>query len=45
MLVLAADVTGRVVLRPSELPVGVVTALIGVPVLILMVRRTRVVTA
>lgn len=45
ILVLAADVTGRVVLRPSELPVGVVTALIGVPVLIVLVRRTRTVTA
>jgi iron complex transport system permease protein len=45
ILVLAADVTGRVVLRPSELPVGVVTALIGVPVLILLVRRTRTVSA
>ena len=45
ILVLVADVTGRLVLRPSELPVGVVTALIGVPVLIVLVRRTRAVPA
>lgn len=43
MLVLVADVTGRLVLRPAEVPVGVVTSLIGVPLLIVLVRRTRTV--
>lgn len=38
-LVLAADVLGRVVMRPGELPVGVVTAFVGAPMLIVLVRR------
>ncbi|MFT4136526.1 iron chelate uptake ABC transporter family permease subunit [Microbacterium sp.] len=40
-LVLAADIVGRVVVRPSELEVGVVIAAIGAPVLIALVRRRR----
>jgi iron complex transport system permease protein len=39
MLLLAADVIGRVVLRPGELQAGVVTAFVGAPVLIWLVRR------
>jgi len=42
ILVLAADVLGRVVMRPGELQVGIVTAVLGAPVLILLVRRARV---
>jgi iron complex transport system permease protein len=38
-LLLAADVLGRVVARPSEVGVGVVTAFVGAPLLIAMVRR------
>jgi iron complex transport system permease protein len=34
------DVVSRVVLRPLELPVGVVTALVGVPLFALLLRRT-----
>ncbi|MFF4232295.1 FecCD family ABC transporter permease [Streptomyces sp. NPDC001820] len=41
VLLLGADVVGRVVTRPSELQVGVVTALIGGPVFIHLVRRKR----
>jgi iron complex transport system permease protein len=41
VLLLGADVLGRVVTRPSELQVGVVTALIGGPVFIHLVRRKR----
>ncbi|GAA3004562.1 FecCD family ABC transporter permease [Streptomyces fulvorobeus] len=40
-LLLAADVVGRIVLRPQELMVGVVTAFIGAPALLLAVRRMR----
>lgn len=40
-LLLAADVAGRVVARPGELQVGVVTALLGAPVLVTLVRRRR----
>jgi iron complex transport system permease protein len=35
-----ADVAARTVVRPLELPVGVVTALIGVPLFALLLRRT-----
>ena len=38
-LLLAADVLGRVVVKPGELPAGIVTAFIGAPVLIWLVRR------
>jgi len=41
ILLLVADVIGRVVLRPGELPAGIVTACIGGPVLIALVRRQR----
>lgn len=35
-----ADVVSRTIVRPLELPVGVVTALIGVPVFALLLRRS-----
>jgi iron complex transport system permease protein len=41
-LLTGADVLGRIVARPGELDVGVVTALIGAPVFIAIVRRQRV---
>jgi len=41
-LLLAADVIGRVVAPPGEVQVGVVTAVIGAPVLVLLVRRRKV---
>ncbi|ANW21618.1 FecCD family ABC transporter permease [Streptomyces clavuligerus] len=40
-LLLAADVVGRVVMRPQELMVGVVTAFVGAPALLVAVRRMR----
>lgn len=40
-LLLAADVLGRVVVRPDELDAGVVTAVIGAPVFIAFVRHRR----
>lgn len=43
ILLLAADVIGRLVARPSELQVGIVTALVGAPLFILLVRRQRLV--
>jgi len=45
ILVLAADVAGRVVTPPAEVPTGVVTALVGAPLLILLVRRAQRVVA
>ena len=41
VLLLVADVVGRVAARPSELQVGIVTALLGGPVFIHLVRRKR----
>lgn len=41
VLLLGSDVIGRVVARPAELQVGIVTALIGGPVFIFLVRRRR----
>jgi iron complex transport system permease protein len=41
VLLLVADVLGRVVARPSEIQVGIVTAVIGAPVLIHLVRSRR----
>ena len=38
-LMLLADIAGRLVVRPAELEVGIVTALIGAPVLVWLVRR------
>lgn len=40
-ILLASDIIGRLVVRPAELEVGVVTALVGAPVFIVMVRRRR----
>jgi iron complex transport system permease protein len=41
VLLLGADVIGRIVARPEELQVGVVTALIGAPFFVALVRRRR----
>jgi iron complex transport system permease protein len=41
-LLIAADVVGRIAARPAELDVGIVTALVGAPFFIWIVRRQRV---
>jgi iron complex transport system permease protein len=41
VLLLGADVLGRIVARPAELQVGIVTAVLGGPVFIFLVRRRR----
>ncbi|MDQ0426287.1 FecCD family ABC transporter permease [Cellulomonas iranensis] len=41
-LLLAADVVGRVVARPQEVEVGIVTAVLGAPVFIAIIRRHKV---
>ncbi|MDX3360322.1 MULTISPECIES: FecCD family ABC transporter permease [Streptomyces] len=41
VLLLGADVIGRMIVRPAELQVGIVTALLGGPVFIFLVRRRR----
>lgn len=40
-VLLLADVVGRLVARPDELQVGIITAIIGAPVFIALVRRRR----
>jgi iron complex transport system permease protein len=42
VMLLLADVLGRIVVRPSEVPVAVMTALAGVPFLVFLVRRKGV---
>ncbi len=42
-LLLAADVLGRIIARPGELEVGIVTALVGAPFFVWLVRRRRLV--
>jgi iron complex transport system permease protein len=42
VLLLSSDIIGRVVMRPGELQVGIVTAFAGAPVLILLARRRKV---
>jgi len=41
MLLVAADIGSRFVLMPSEVPVGALTAMIGVPFFVTMARRNR----
>nr|WP_286219402.1 iron chelate uptake ABC transporter family permease subunit [Paraoerskovia sediminicola] len=41
VLLIAADILGRIVARPGEVPAGVVTAFLGAPVLIALVRRSK----
>jgi iron complex transport system permease protein len=40
-LLVAADIVARIAVAPRELPLGAVTALIGVPYFLLRLRRTR----
>jgi len=42
ILLLAADVLGRVVVPPQEMQVGIVTAFIGAPVLVFLARRRKI---
>jgi iron complex transport system permease protein len=36
-----ADLIARVSLRPAELPIGIVTSVVGVPVFLILLRRTK----
>ncbi len=44
VLLLAADVAGRLLARPSEVEAGLVVAFVGAPVMIWLVRRSRLVS-
>ncbi|MGO1182988.1 MAG: FecCD family ABC transporter permease [Micrococcaceae bacterium] len=41
VVVLLSDVLGRVLIAPAEIPVGIVTAFVGAPILIALARRSR----
>lgn len=41
VLLLAADIVGRVILLPGEVPAGIMTALVGAPVFVWLVRRAK----
>jgi iron complex transport system permease protein len=41
ILLIGSDVIGRVVARPGELQVGIVTAVVGAPFFVMLVRRRR----
>ncbi len=41
-LLTGADVLGRVVARPAEIDVGIITALVGAPLFVALVRRQKV---
>lgn len=41
IVLLVSDIIGRVIIRPGEVPVGIVTAFVGAPVLIALVRRKK----
>ncbi|MFE0427006.1 iron ABC transporter permease, partial [Streptomyces sp. NPDC058953] len=41
VLVVASDAIGRTLLAPTEIPVGIVTALLGAPYLVWLLRRTK----
>ncbi|MGD8193487.1 FecCD family ABC transporter permease [Herbiconiux sp. P18] len=44
ILLVLADTLGRLIAQPAELEAGIVVALVGAPVLIVLVRRDRAVT-
>jgi iron complex transport system permease protein len=42
-LLLAADTVARVIAAPAELPIGIVTAVIGAPFFLMLLMRQRAV--
>jgi iron complex transport system permease protein len=44
LLLLAADVVGRMLVRPSEIEVGLVVAFLGAPVMMWLIRRSKAVS-
>lgn len=41
LILLAADILGRVMMLPSEVPVGILTGFMGAPILLILVRRKK----
>ena len=40
-LLTMADLLARLILRPAELPIGIVTSAVGVPIFLLLLRRRQ----
>ena len=40
-MLVAADIVARVILSPAEMPVGVITAILGAPLFIILLRQRR----
>jgi len=41
LLLLGADIIGRIILLPSEIPVGIITGFVGAPILLILVRSKK----
>lgn len=41
LLLILSDIIGRVVMSPTEVPVGIITGLVGAPILLILVRRRK----
>lgn len=44
ILLIWADILARTILAPQEMPIGIITALVGAPFLLILVRRMRATT-
>jgi iron complex transport system permease protein len=45
ILLVWADVVARVLLQPQEIPIGIITSLLGAPFLLVLIRRLHATTA
>lgn len=41
LLLILSDILGRVIMLPTEIPVGIITGLVGAPILIILVQRRK----
>lgn len=41
LLLILSDILGRVIMFPAEIPVGIITGLVGAPILIILVQRRK----
>jgi iron complex transport system permease protein len=44
ILLLWADIAARTVLAPQEIPIGILTSLVGAPFLLILIRRMHATT-
>jgi iron complex transport system permease protein len=42
VVLLIADVLARLLLAPAEIPIGIITSLVGAPVFIILLKRNSV---